>query len=148
MKLKGAIIGCGFFAHNHMQAWNEIKNIEIVAVCDLDKKKAISFSKKFKIAHYYTDITKLLDLENLDFVDVVTTMETHLSIGKILSKRKVATSIQKPFAENLQDAKKIVSLYEKTKTPLMVHENFRWQTPLMTLKKLRKTISVKKTTIF
>ena len=40
MKLKGAIIGCGFFAHNHMQAWNEIKNIEIVAVCDLDKKKA------------------------------------------------------------------------------------------------------------
>mgnify|MGYP005655189237 CR=1 FL=1 len=45
MKLKGAIIGCGFFAHNHMQAWNEIKNIEIVAVCDLDKKKAISFSK-------------------------------------------------------------------------------------------------------
>jgi len=144
MKLKGAIIGCGFFAHNHMQAWNEIKNIEIVAVCDLDMKKAISFSKKFKIAHYYTDITKLLDLENLDFVDVVTTMETHLSIGKILSKRKVATSIQKPFAENLQDAKKIVSLYEKTKTPLMVHENFRWQTPLMTLKKLEKQYQLKK----
>ena len=144
MKLKGAIIGCGFFAYNHMQAWNEIKNIEIVAVCDLDKKKAISFSKKFKIAHYYTDINKLLDLENLDFVDVVTTMETHLSIGKILSKRKVATSIQKPFAENLQDAKKIVSLYEKTKTPLMVHENFRWQTPLMTLKKLEKQYQLKK----
>lgn len=144
MKLKGAIIGCGFFAHNHMQAWNEIKNIEIVAVCDLDKKKAISFSKKFKIAHYYTDINKLLDEENIDFVDVVTTMETHLAIGKILSKRKIATSIQKPFAENLQDAKKIVSLYEKTKTPLMVHENFRWQTPLMTLKKLAQKYQLKK----
>jgi len=144
MKLKGAIIGCGFFAHNHMQAWNEIKNIKIVAVCDLDKKKALSFSKKFKIAHYYTDINKLLDEENIDFVDVVTTMETHLPIGKILSKRKVATSIQKPFAENLQDAKKIVSLYDKSKTPLMVHENFRWQTPLMTLKKLAKKYQLKK----
>ena len=144
MKLKGAIIGCGFFAHNHMQAWNEIKNIEIVAVCDLDKKKAISFSKKFKIPHYYTNINKLLDEENIDFVDVVTTMETHLPIGKILSKRKIATSIQKPFAENLQDAKKIVSLYEKSKTPLMVHENFRWQTPLMTLKKLAQKYQLKK----
>ena len=71
-------------------------------------------------------------------------METHLAIGKILSKRKIATSIQKPFAENLQDAKKIVSLYEKTKTPLMVHENFRWQTPLMTLKKLEKQYQLKK----
>ena len=144
MKLKGAIIGCGFFAHNHMQAWNEIKNIEIIAVCDLDKKKAISFSKKFKIPHYYTNINKLLDEENIDFVDVVTTMETHLPIGKILSKRKIATSIQKPFAENLQDAKKIVNLYEKTKTPLMVHENFRWQTPLMTLKKLAQKYQLKK----
>ena len=144
MKLKGAIIGCGFFAQNHMQAWKEIKNIEIVAVCDLDKKKAISFSKKFKIPHYYTNINKLLDEENIDFVDVVTTMETHLPIGRILSKRKIATSIQKPFAENLQDAKKIVSLYEKTKTPLMVHENFRWQTPLMTLKKLAQKYQLKK----
>ena len=43
MTLKGSIIGCGFFAENHMQAWKEIKNIEIFAVCDLDKKKAISF---------------------------------------------------------------------------------------------------------
>jgi predicted dehydrogenase len=144
MKLKGAIIGCGFFAYNHMKAWNEIKNIEIMAVCDLDKKKAITFSKKFTIAHYYTDINKLLDSENLDFVDVVTTMETHLQIGKILTNRKVATSFQKPFAENLQDAKKIVRLYKKTNTPLMVHENFRWQTPLMTLKKLEKKYQLKK----
>ena len=143
MKLKGAIIGCGFFSYNHMQAWKEIKNIEIVAACDLDRKKAINFSKKFKISNYYTDINALLDSENLDFVDVITTMETHLQIGKILSKRKVATSMQKPFAENLKDAKKIVKLYEKTHTPLMVHENFRWQTPIMTLKNLEKKYKLK-----
>ena len=143
MKLKGAIIGCGFFSYNHMQAWNEVKNIEIVAACDLDRKKAINFSKKFKISNYYTDINTLLNSENLDFVDVITTMETHLQIGKILSKRKVATSMQKPFAENLKDAKKIVKLYEKTHTPLMVHENFRWQTPIMTLKNLEKKYKLK-----
>ena len=144
MKLRGAIIGCGFFSYNHMQAWNEVKNIEIVAACDLDRKKAINFSKKFKISNYYNDINALLDSENLDFVDVITTMETHLQIGKILSKRKVATSMQKPFAENLKDAKKIVKLYEKTRTPLMVHENFRWQTPIMTLKNLEKNPVLKK----
>ena len=45
----------------------KLKILRIVAVCDLDKKKAISFSKKFKIAHYYTDINKLLDLEKSRF---------------------------------------------------------------------------------
>ena len=143
MKLKGAIIGCGFFSHNHMQAWKEVKNVKIVAACDLDKKKVSEFSKKFQISNYYNNINELLNSEDLDFVDVVTTMETHHAISKILAKRKVATSMQKPFAENLSDAKKIVRLYKKTNTPLMVHENFRWQTPLMKVKKLSKKYNLK-----
>ena len=137
-KLKGALIGCGFFAENHILAWKELKNIEIICVCDLDIKKANKFKSKFNILHSYSSIELMLKKHKIDFVDVVTTMETHLSIGKILSKYKIPTSIQKPFAENLSNAKKIVSLYKKNKTPLMVHENFRWQSPLLKLKEVIK----------
>ena len=135
-KLKGALIGCGFFAENHILAWKELKNIEIICVCDLDIKKANKFKSKFNILHSYSSIELMLKKHKIDFVDVVTTMETHLNIGKILSKYKIPTSIQKPFAENLSNAKKIVSLYKKNKTPLMVHENFRWQSPLLKLKEI------------
>ena len=86
--------------------------------------------------HSYSSIELMLKKHKIDFCDVVTTMETHLNIGKILSKYKIPTSIQKPFAENLSNAKKIVSLYKKNKTPLMVHENFRWQSPLIKLKEI------------
>ncbi len=135
-KLKGALIGCGFFAENHILAWKELRNIEIICVCDLDIKKANKFKYKFNILHSYSSIELMLKKHKIDFVDVVTTMETHLNIGKILSKYKIPTSIQKPFAENLLNAKKIVSLYKKNKTPLMVHENFRWQSPLLKLKEI------------
>ena len=135
-KLKGALIGCGFFAENHILAWKELRNIEIICVCDLDIKKANKFKSKFNILHSYSSIELMLKKHKIDFVDVVTTMETHLNIGKILSKYKIPTSIQKPFAENLSNAKKIVSLYKKNKTPLMVHENFRWQSPLLKIKEI------------
>ncbi len=135
-KLIGALIGCGFFAENHILAWKELRNIEIICVCDLDIKKANKFKSKFKILHSYSSIELMLKKHKIDFVDIVTTMETHLNIGKILSKYNIPTSIQKPFAENLSNAKKIVSLYKKTKTPLMVHENFRWQSPLLKLKEI------------
>ena len=135
-KLKGALIGCGFFAENHILAWKELRNIEIICVCDLDIKKANNFKSKFNILHSYSSIELMLNKHKIDFVDVVTTMDTHLNIGKILSKYKIPTSIQKPFAENLSNAKKIVSLYKKNKTPLMVHENFRWQSPLLKLKEI------------
>ena len=52
-------------------------------------------------------------------------------------------SIQKPNPENLNNAKKIFRLYKNTNTPLMVHENFRWQTPLMELKKIEKKYKLK-----
>ncbi|MDC3177885.1 Gfo/Idh/MocA family oxidoreductase [Pelagibacteraceae bacterium] len=135
-KLKGALIGCGFFAENHILAWKELTNIEIICVCDLDIKKANKFKSKFNILYSYSSIELMLKKHKIDFVDVVTTMETHLNIGKILSKYKIPTSMQKPFAENLSNAKKIVSLYKKNKTPLMVHENFRWQSPLLKLKEI------------
>ena len=45
-KLKGALIGCGFFAENHILAWKELRNIEIICVCDLDIKKANKFKSK------------------------------------------------------------------------------------------------------
>ena len=57
----------------------------------------------------------MLKKHKIDFVDVVTTMETHLNIGKILSKYKIPTSIQKPFAENLSNAKKMFLYIKKIK---------------------------------
>ena len=45
-KLKGALIGCGFFAENHILAWKELRNIEIICVCDLDIKKAKEYLLK------------------------------------------------------------------------------------------------------
>ena len=34
-----ALIGCGFFAHNHVNAWNDIPNAELVAICDLNSER-------------------------------------------------------------------------------------------------------------
>ena len=38
--VRGTLIGCGFFAENHLNAWRDIDGVEIVAVCDLDPAKA------------------------------------------------------------------------------------------------------------
>ena len=44
MTLRGVLIGCGFFARNHMQAWAGIEGVEIVGVCDTDPAKAQAFA--------------------------------------------------------------------------------------------------------
>ena len=39
--LRGALIGCGFFANNHLHAWRDLApRVAMVAVCDRDRSKA------------------------------------------------------------------------------------------------------------
>ena len=38
-KYRYALIGCGFFAQNHLHAWSQNPDVELVATCDVDFEK-------------------------------------------------------------------------------------------------------------
>ena len=127
--LKGGVIGCGFFAANHLAAWELLDGVEITAVCDKDTAKA-----KWNGAKSYTDAAQMLASEHLDFVDVITTAETHRPLVELAATHKVPVICQKPFAPDAADARAMVDACATAGVPLMVHENFRWQSPLMAVK--------------
>ena len=52
---RGAIIGCGFFAQNHLHSWRDVNGAELVAACDTDANKVIEAAKNFGIPRHYTD---------------------------------------------------------------------------------------------
>jgi len=70
--LKGALIGCGYFANNHLNGWRDVSGGKIVALCDRDVIRARNAAVLFGIEKVYTDAGKMLSHERLDFVDVVT----------------------------------------------------------------------------
>ena len=127
--LNGGVIGCGFFAVNHLAAWELIQGAAIVAVCDQDLAKA-----KWTGARSYTDAAAMLAEEQLDFVDIITTVESHRPLVELAAAHGVPVICQKPFALDMADARAMVSACERAGVPLMVHENFRWQSPLMAVK--------------
>ena len=129
--LKGGVIGCGFFAANHLAAWGLIDGVEIVAVCDKDPAKA-----KWDGAKSYTDAAAMLEAEKLDFVDIITTVESHRPLVELAAGHGVPVICQKPFAIDMADGEAMVSACKAAGVPLMVHENFRWQSPLMAVKQV------------
>ncbi|MEZ5863161.1 MAG: Gfo/Idh/MocA family oxidoreductase [Geminicoccaceae bacterium] len=79
--LRGAVIGCGFFAQNHLRAWGDIKDVKLAAVCDVDPAKAEA-AAALAGATPYTDVATMLDAERLDFVDIATTMASHEPLSR------------------------------------------------------------------
>lgn len=130
-KLRMALIGCGFFAQNHLHAWASIPEVEIVAVCDRDEAKAEAARQAFGAGAAYTDAAAMFAAERLDFVDIATTMQTHRALVELAAGHGVHVIVQKPLAPSLEDCKAIVETCARAGLRLMVHENFRFQSPIL-----------------
>ena len=132
--LRGGLIGCGFFAHNHLHAWKQIEGVTIAAVCDSDAEKATSAEEKFGILAGYADAEKMFAEQNLDFVDIVTGVGSHRALVELAAKYRVPMICQKPLATSIEDAHAMVAACEAANVAFMVHENFRWQYPMQQVK--------------
>ena len=130
--MRGALIGCGFFAQNHLHAWQDMaaEGVDLVAVCDVDRARAEAAAARFGIARAYHDAAELFATENLDFVDIATRMDSHGALVSQALARGIRTIVQKPFAPAWDDCVAMVDQAWRLGVPLAVHENFRFQTPM------------------
>ena len=135
-QLRGALIGCGFFAVNQMHAWRDVTGADIVAICDRDPARLEIVGDPFGIEHRYSDAAALSADGGFDFVDIATTVQSHRLLVEMAAAHGIPAICQKPFAKTLADAKAMVEICKQAGTPLMVHENFRWQTPIQAVRRV------------
>jgi predicted dehydrogenase len=129
--IRVGVIGCGFYAQNHLHSWQDLasEGAVLAAVCDVDAGKARTAGETFGVPSY-TDAAAMLASEGLDAVDIVTRHDTHRLLCEMAISRGVATIVQKPFAPTWQDCVAIVEAADNAGVWLAVHENFRFQTPM------------------
>lgn len=130
-----ALIGCGFFAQNHLHAWAQMPEVELVATCDINMESAQAAAAQFG-GTPYSDAAELLANEELDFVDIATTPPTHRMMVELAAHHGVAAMCQKPLAWDMTDAKAMVKAMADKNLPFMVHENFRFQYPMRKVKEV------------
>jgi predicted dehydrogenase len=134
--LRGALIGCGFFSQNHLHAWQQLEGVEIVALCDRDRERLRDTAARFGIARTYEDAAQMLASERLDFVDIATTVNTHRALVELAAAARVPCICQKPLANSIAEGQAMVDACRNLGIPFMVHENFRWQTPIQRVREV------------
>lgn len=132
-RLRGALIGCGFFARNHLHAWQELPGVDIVALCDQEASRAEAYAAEFG-GRAYADPGEMLRHERPDFVDIVTQVGTHRALVERAAGAGVHVVCQKPLALDMHSARAMVDACRDAGVQFMVHENFRWQAPMRAVK--------------
>lgn len=128
--LRFALAGAGYWARPQLAGWRELAGVECVAVYNRTRSRAEALSREFGIAAVYDSVEEMLDQESLDFLDVVTSVETHAQLVCQAAARRLAVVCQKPLAVSLAEAEEMVACCRAAGVPLLVNENWRWQKPL------------------
>jgi len=121
-----ALIGCGYFAEFHREAWHRLSDAELVGVCDRDEAKARAFAERTAGIRAYADAANLLDEIRPDLVDIATPPASHLGLVKLAAERAIPVICQKPLAPTFAEAEALVETAEAGGIALVVHENIRF----------------------
>jgi predicted dehydrogenase len=136
-KVAVGVVGCGFYAQNHLHAWSDLRpeGALLTAVCDRDPVKAKAAGVAFGVPSF-TDMTAMLDQMKIDLVDIATRMDTHRALAAIAAERGVGAIVQKPLAPTWEECVAIVDTARRHKAWLAIHENFRFSTGMRHVKKV------------
>lgn len=119
-KIKVAIIGTGSISHFHASAYKKLLNVDIVAVCDINKDRAEEFAKKYDVPNVFTDYNELLSMGEIDAVSVTAWNNIHASASIAALKAGKDVLCEKPLALNTLEAEEMLKVSKETNKLLMV----------------------------
>ena len=131
-----ALIGAGYWAEYQLAAWREIPTAHCVAVVDLDLKKAARLAQTCHVDRYFDNMGSMFAECRPRFVDIVTSVESHVELIDAAAREHVDVICQKPLTMDLKAARKIAQRCDEEGVMLLVHENWRWQRPIRSLKQV------------
>jgi len=129
-ELAFAVVGTGFWGQFQTAAWKEVPRARLVALCDRDVARASDLAQKHGIPRVYGDAEEMLRSENLDFVDIAASPEAHCSLVHLAASHRIPVICQKPMALDFASCERMVQECRKAGITFLVHENYRWQTPM------------------
>src|SRR5260370_41176631 len=91
--LRGGIVGCGYFAQFHIEAWRRIPGGELAAAADPVLARARQAAPQA-----YSTAEDMFDSARLDFVALATRPDSHLPLVRLAPGRKITWRCHKPVA--------------------------------------------------
>lgn len=124
-KLKVGLIGLGAVADIHLEAYKNIRNIDIVSGSDHKREKAVLKGKKWSF-NAYVDTEEMLDKEKLDIVVNLTPAREHRKTTELAASYGVHVLCEKPLAVTIEDALAMIQKCKQGQVHLCYGASYRY----------------------
>lgn len=135
-KIKVGFVGLGRIADVHYPGYINNPDAELYAVCGRRLDHTIARQKEWGAAKYYTDYDEMLADPLLDAVEILSPTDLHEEMAVKALKAGKHVALQKPMANTLESADRIIAAAKASGKILKVSDNYVWYPPIMRAKEM------------
>lgn len=135
-KVRIGVIGSGSFGERHIEAIFQLKNAELVAICDTSESNLKNCAAKYGIESTYTDYKELLKREDIDAVTLPLPDQVHRQIAVDAMHAGKHVFCEKPMALNMDDCRAMIQATKDTGKKFMVGQVCRYAPAFVLAKRL------------
>jgi len=138
-KYRVAVIGRtgrGDYGHGMDTVWNEIEQVQVVAVADPDPQGLAAAVQRLKAPHSYADYRQMLEKERPQIVSVAPRwLDDHRDMVLVCAEFGCHVLLEKPMCQSLEQADEMVAAFEKRKLKLAIAHQTRYSPALVHVQK-------------
>jgi UDP-N-acetylglucosamine 3-dehydrogenase len=135
--MRVGVIGAGVMGENHIRTYSQMGGVELVGIADIDEKRIGALSRQYG-TRGFTDYRELLK-EGLDAVSIVVPTRLHARVARDAIMSGTNLLVEKPIADTVANAEKIVECAEKEGIKMMVGHIERFNPAVIKMKELIDT---------
>lgn len=133
--LKIALVGVGGISGAHIPAWEERRDAELVALCDIRAEQM----EKYKNKHCYTDFDEMLKNEEIDILDICLPTYLHAEFAIKAMNMGINVICEKPVSLNAADVARVYSTAKSNNVKFMVAQVLRFWPEYSIIKEIYDT---------
>lgn len=137
-KINVGVIGCGLIAKvRHIPALKRMSSrVNLNAICDLNEEIVNATASQFGISKAYTDVSQMLQQENLDLIDICVPPQAHTAVALEAIEQGCSVTMEKPMALKVSDCDEMIAAARRNNVKLCVGHNNIFHPPFLKAKEI------------
>jgi predicted dehydrogenase len=127
MSVKVIIAGAGAAGTKlHLNAYKQIPDVEVIALCDPDLDKARDIAERKGISYCYSSLDDALNTQPADIVSICSPPSSHYKLCKSAINYGCHILIEKPIFQTMEEAREIKQIISRTDCKISAVHNQKY----------------------
>lgn len=123
------LVGAGYVASRHLVALRDLPFVEVVGICDMDRRKAEELATRFKVANVFESLADMASARP-QVVHILTPPASHCALTLQALEMGCHVFVEKPMAETVEECDRMIAGAREKRLVVSVNHSMRFEPPV------------------